>query len=55
MKGLRYHLATNPSYSEYQAAAMMGFIGQFLGYYISLKKGINADSPRHLTQAIVLK
>lgn len=55
MKGLSYHLETNPAYSELQSAALMGMIGQFLGYHISRKKNINADTPRHLTQAIVLK
>ena len=50
-----YALKTENGYSELQAAALMGFIGQFLGYYISRKKNIDADSPRHLTQAIVLK
>lgn len=55
MKGLTYHLETNSNYNELQAAALMGLIGQFLGYHISLKKKIDADSPRHLTQAIVLK
>ena len=36
------------------AGGLIGFIGQFLGYYIAEKKNIDADSPRHLTQAIVL-
>jgi len=55
MEGLDYTLNTGLAYTELQAAALMGFIGQFLGYYISLAKNIDADSPRHLTQAIVLK
>lgn len=42
-------------YNDEQNAAMIGFIGQFLGYYIAEKKGIDADSPRHLSQAIVIK
>lgn len=55
MRGLDYALKTPEAYSELQAAALMGLIGQFLGYYISLRKDIDADSPRHLSQAIVLK
>ena len=55
MADIDYALKTENGYSELQAAALMGFIGQFLGYYISRKKNIDADSPRHLTQAIVLK
>ena len=39
---------------DLQYAAVIGFIGQFLGYYIAQKKNLNADTPRHLTQAIVL-
>ncbi len=42
-------------YNDAQYAALIGLIGQFLGYHLSLKKNLNADSPRHLTQAIVLK
>lgn len=42
-------------YDDLQNAALIGFIGQFIGYYIAEKKGIDADSPRHLSQAIVIK
>ena len=42
-------------YNDEQYAPLIGLIGQFLGYHLSLKKNLNADSPRHLTQAIVLK
>ena len=55
MADIDYALKTDNGYSELQAAALMGFIGQFLGYHISRAKNIDADSPRHLTQAIVLK
>lgn len=55
MADMDYTIKTENGYTELQAAALMGFIGQFLGYYISLAKNIDADSPRHLTQAIVLK
>ena len=40
--------------SSLQYAAVIGFIGQFIGYYVAESKGLDADSPRHLTQAIVL-
>ncbi len=38
-----------------QYAAIIGLVGQMLGYHIARIKGIDADSPRHLTQAIVLE
>ncbi len=38
-----------------QNAALIGLIGQFIGYYIAEKKGIDADHPRHLSQAIVIQ
>ena len=38
-----------------QYAAVIGLVGQMLGYHIARIKGIDADSPRHLTQAIVLE
>lgn len=41
--------------STLEYAAVIGFIGQFLGYEIAESKGIDADFPRHLTQAIVLE
>ena len=49
-----YTLELGCGYNAQQNAALIGFIGQFLGYYIAEKKNIDADSPRHLTQAIVL-
>ena len=42
-------------YNDAQNAALIGFIGQFIGYYIAEKKEIDADTPRHLSQAIVIK
>ena len=42
-------------YDSLQNAAMIGFIGQLMGYYIAEKKNLNADTPRHLSQAIVIK
>ena len=42
-------------YDSLQNAAMIGFIGQTMGYYLAEKKGLNADTPRHLSQAIVIK
>ena len=50
-----YLLELGCGYNAQQNAALIGFIGQFLGYYIAGKKGLDADSPRHLTQAIVLE
>ena len=50
-----YTLDLACGYNAQQAAALIGFVGQFLGYYIAEAKGIDADSPRHLTQAIVLE
>jgi len=34
---------------------LAGIFAQLLGYYIAQKKGLDADAPRHLSQAIVLK
>ena len=42
-------------WNDMQYSAIIGFIGQLLGYYIADSKNLDADSPRHLTQAIVLK
>ena len=42
-------------WNDMQYSAIIGFIGQLLGYYIAESKELDADSPRHLTQAIVLK
>lgn len=53
--GADYSLDMGYGYDDIQNAAMIGFIGQFMGYYIAELKGIDADSPRHLSQAIVIK
>jgi glucosamine--fructose-6-phosphate aminotransferase (isomerizing) len=50
-----YSLDMGYGFDEMQYAGVIGFIGQFLGYHISMIKKIDADSPRHLSQAIVLK
>lgn len=55
MKDADYCLDLTYGYNDMQNAALIGFIGQFIGYYIAEKKGIDADSPRHLSQAIVIK
>ncbi len=55
MKDADYHLEMGCSYNAQQNAALIGFIGQFIGYYIAEQKNIDADNPRHLTQAIVLE
>lgn len=50
-----YVYSMDEGWNDMQYAAMIGFIGQMLGYYIAESKELDADSPRHLTQAIVLK
>lgn len=50
-----YILDVESSLSSLQLAAVIGFIGQFLGYAIAQFKNIDADTPRHLAQAIVLE
>lgn len=50
-----YALDLPYGYNDMQNAALIGFIGQFIGYYIAEAKGIDADNPRHLSQAIVIK
>lgn len=42
-------------YDSLQNAAIIGFIGQLMGYYIAQQKDLNADTPRHLSQAIVIQ
>ncbi|NMA65657.1 MAG: SIS domain-containing protein, partial [Clostridiaceae bacterium] len=54
MADAHYKLDLDYGFNDAQYAPLVGFIGQFLGYYLALKKGLNADAPRHLTQAIVL-
>lgn len=54
MADASYKLDLTFGYNDMQYAALIGFIGQFIGYYIAEKKNIDADSPRNLSQAIVL-
>lgn len=54
-EGADYTLDLPYGYNDMQNAALIGFIGQFIGYYIARQKGIDADAPRHLSQAIVIK
>ena len=54
-KDVDYTLDMPYGYDSLQNAAMIGFIGQTMGYYLAEKKGLNADTPRHLSQAIVIK
>lgn len=35
-------------------APLMTFIGQWMGYYLAERKGLDADAPRHLSQVIVI-
>lgn len=55
MKEADYCLELPYEYTDLQNTALIGFIGQFIGYYIAEQKGIDADCPRHLSQAIVIK
>ena len=50
-----YTYSMDKGWNDMQYSAIIGFIGQLLGYYIAESKDLDADSPRHLTQAIVLK
>ena len=50
-----YVYSMDKGWNDMQYSAIIGFIGQLLGYYIADSKNLDADSPRHLTQAIVLK
>ena len=50
-----YTLDMPYGYDSLQNAPIIGYIGQLIGYYVSELKNLNADSPRHLTQAIVIK
>lgn len=54
MPDAKYHYELSYGLSPAQYAASIGFIGQLLGCYIAEAKGLDADHPRHLTQAIVL-
>lgn len=47
---------TLPLGTEALTCAVLGSIfGQMIGYHLAQKKGLNPDTPRHLSQAIVLK
>lgn len=54
MEEADYCLDLPYGYDDLQNAALIGFIGQLIGYYIAEQKGIDADCPRHLSQAIVI-
>ncbi len=49
-----YALDLPAQFDSLQNAAMGTFVGQFVGHHLALRKGLNADAPRNLTQAIVL-
>ncbi|MCC8027793.1 MAG: SIS domain-containing protein [Clostridium sp.] len=55
LKEAHYCLDLPYGYNDMQNAPLIGIIGQFMGYYIAGRKGIDADTPRHLSQAIVIK
>lgn len=50
-----YVYSLDEGYGELLDAPVIGLIGQTLGLAIAAAKGLDADTPRHLSQAIVLK
>lgn len=50
-----YQIDLPGCYHDIQNAPMAGFLGQMIGYYIAEKKQLDADTPRHLSQAIVIE
>lgn len=53
--GCRYHLDLGNEDDDAYLAPLASFVGQLLGYFIAGQKHIDADQPRNLSQAIVLK
>lgn len=49
-----YRLNLPKEYCDLQNAPMAVMIGQMIGYYLAKEKGLDADSPTHLSQAIVI-
>ena len=54
MPYVNYSFDMPDSFNDMQNAAFIGIFGQLIGYYLAEKKNIDADFPRHLSQAIVL-
>lgn len=54
MPDAHYHYELSYGLNSTQYAPILATIGQLMGYYIAEQKSIDADHPRHLTQAIVL-
>lgn len=55
MQGAADHaLSLGLGYNACQSAPLIGLIGQFLGHHLARKKNLDADTPRHLSLAIVL-
>lgn len=50
-----YQINLPKRYHDIQNACMAGFVGQMLGYYAAKQKNLDADVPRHLSQAIVIE
>lgn len=50
-----YTYSLEEGWSELEYAPIIGYIGQLLGYYNAEKKDLDCDTPRNLSQAIVLK
>lgn len=53
-EGCHYQLDLELELEADYAAPIISFVGQLIGYQLSLQKNINADQPRNLSQAIVL-
>ncbi len=51
--GCRYQLKVGND--EMTCAVLGSIFGQMIGYHVAMKKGLEPDTPRHLSQAIVLK
>lgn len=55
VKEAHYCLDLPEKYDDMQNASMAGLLGQMIGYYIAEAKHLDADTPRHLSQAIVIE
>lgn len=49
-----YVLELKKGLTDIGYAPLVGLVGQFLGYHLAVKKGLDLDAPRNLSQAIIL-
>ena len=49
-----YTYFTESGLNDLQLSPVAVLLGQLLGYHAARGKGLNPDSPRHLSQAIVI-